>query len=123
MNDVKEMNMQEVFDIVARHLLTQMAVSTDGYGSCAYRGAGGKMCAIGVLIKDDFYNEELEDCDVENSGVLWALRCSGVRMGRDMVRMLAELQRIHDRVNTNQWAEKLALTAQYYKLDNNVINS
>lgn len=49
--------LQEVFDIVSVHLVTQgvpsWGTSARGNGTCMYRGEGGLKCAIGVLLPDD----------------------------------------------------------------------
>jgi len=47
---------QEAYDIVRRHLLTQMKVSCSETGACKYRGPDGLKCAIGALIPDSLYN-------------------------------------------------------------------
>ena len=48
------MNIQEIFDTVSVHLLTQNEKSqeSDFYRSCLYRGPNGTKCAVGCLIKD-----------------------------------------------------------------------
>lgn len=52
---------QEVFDIVARHLLTQGRRALWGE-ACAYRTPEGDRCAIGALIPDEVYKLEWEGC-------------------------------------------------------------
>lgn len=54
------MEQQEVFDVVVKHLFTQRRQSMTG-GYCAYRGAEGTKCAVGVLIPDDVYTEDMEE--------------------------------------------------------------
>ena len=54
------MQQQEVFDIVVKHLFTQRRQSMTG-GYCAYRGDAGTKCAVGVLIPDDVYTEDMEE--------------------------------------------------------------
>lgn len=51
------MNIQEIFDTVSVHLLTQNEKSQESsfYSSCLYRGPNGTKCAVGCLIKDEFY--------------------------------------------------------------------
>jgi hypothetical protein len=53
--------MQQEFDAVCQHLMTQRvaAVRTDGNG-CAYRGANGTSCAVGCRIPDSMYNPDIE---------------------------------------------------------------
>lgn len=96
---------QEVFDHVARHLLTQgtaalMLAGAEEDGTrdeiCAYRGEGGCSCAVGILIHDSEYDESYE------GGGLSSL----LRMAKDTplaerltpnYNLLSLLQGIHDR--------------------------
>ena len=58
---------QEVFDRVARHLLTQRRKSMIERSAgpvCAFRGVDGTKCAIGCLIPDQY--------DLDKSAVLEA---------------------------------------------------
>jgi hypothetical protein len=56
------MEAQEIFDTVATHLFKQGRQSLHaGYDTmCAYRGADGAKCAVGVLIPDELYNDMME---------------------------------------------------------------
>jgi len=50
------MNNQEFFNTVVTKLIEQGRPSINTYGSgCAYRGAEGTKCAIGILIPDEEY--------------------------------------------------------------------
>lgn len=53
------MTPQEIYDTVINHLRAQgqRAMGTVG---CAYRGAGGTKCAVGVLIPDELYDPAIE---------------------------------------------------------------
>lgn len=92
------LTMQETFDKVATHLIKQGRQSC-GNGVCAYRGEKDLMCAVGVLIPDDLYNEDMEDKDVLNiledfpylREVFGATDDDG-----KMFALLAELQSVHD---------------------------
>lgn len=50
---------QEIFDIVAAHLLQQGVPCKDGL-SCRYRGVDNTKCAVGCLIKDADYDKNME---------------------------------------------------------------
>lgn len=95
------MTKQEVFDKVVTHLVRQGRRSIDGIG-CAYRGRDSTMCAVGCLIKDEFYNGHLEGLIVNNMSVQIALVKSGVISSLqtsedyDIISMLLALQCIHD---------------------------
>ena len=87
------MDNQQAFDTVARHLLTQGCKSIGPHG-CAYRGEGGKKCAIGALIPDDLYNRSFE------GNRIFPLVREHVEIGvllEDVsLTMLDELQIVHD---------------------------
>lgn len=63
----------EIFNYVVEHLRRQgkQSVLSDngwlvpGASTCAYRGAGETMCAVGALIADDEYDPSWECCPVE----------------------------------------------------------
>jgi hypothetical protein len=50
---------QAIFDTVARHLFTQGCQATKD-DSCLYRGPNGTKCAVGILIPDSAYTEDME---------------------------------------------------------------
>lgn len=54
------MNKQEVFDTTINHLYTQQERSTKSGTGCAYRGEGGKTCAVGYHIPDSMYIPEMD---------------------------------------------------------------
>lgn len=103
------MDRQVVYDIIRDHLMTQQkhsrAESKIGSSLCAYRGHGGTMCAIGVLIPDSVYHPDLEG---EGIGLLprKVQRAIGATTGGD-INFLADLQLIHDCYGVEFWAEEL----------------
>jgi hypothetical protein len=117
------MTRQEVFDIVATHLIKQGKESRIG-GGCAYRGEGGLKCALGVLIKDEFYRE-IWNGDGLGPDVFEALESSGVvpmeLTGDDDTRsdgeFLEGLQSIHDDIPSHCWFESLLAFADMTGLD------
>lgn len=60
------MTPQEIFDTVATHLFTQgeqaKTINEDGESMCAYRSPEGKKCAVGCLIPDELYRDDMEGC-------------------------------------------------------------
>lgn len=104
------MDQQQIYNIVKRHLLKQGARSQDTQEHCLYRGPRGLKCAIGALIKDEFYNPALEDKSANQPEVLDALRRSfGLHPSQLMdVFFLSDLQEIHDRVNPSEWKDALS---------------
>jgi len=128
------LNRQEVFDIVSTHLLTQMAVSripesevdrNGNLNSCAYRSESGLKCAIGKLIKDEFYTYDLETLNVTHRAVSEALAKSGYEFNNDDHSLVSDteflmyLQRIHDTLKPQSWRENLAKSAITYGLEIN----
>lgn len=108
---------QELFDKVARHLLTQGRKSVDGNGSlCRYRGCGGLKCAIGVLIPDELYSPELEGNPAWSTAVC---RAAGLYEG---VRHLAQcLQDVHDEREPDEWRRGLLCVAETFGLSPNAV--
>lgn len=103
------MENKEVFEIVRQHLMAQGAKSFRG-ARCAYRGADGLMCAVGVLIPDDQYQESMDAKisqlpDIQKS-------CPALRTVN--YGLLAELQWLHDCVWPVDWAERLEKLEKSY---------
>lgn len=100
---------QEVFDQVARHLLTQNKRSTNIAEDCVYRGSGGLQCAAGCLIADDEYRPGME-------GNSW---CGIVASGYAPIQhrdLISDLQNLHDTQSTVYWKEELHRTARIWGL-------
>jgi hypothetical protein len=63
---------------------------------CAYRGEGGTMCAVGVLIADDEYNPSFEGNTVEHIlGKTLPTNSFSNRIEPNL-EMLIDLQQFHD---------------------------
>ena len=109
------MNLQQIFDKTASHLLKQGIQSTlEDDDTCAYRGQDGSMCAVGCLINDDAYNWYLEGTSVDDcKKVQKALRNSGIEFDADgqVMRLLTRLQTIHDTKEEGDWAASLGVLA------------
>lgn len=104
--------LQEVFDIVSKHLLNQRKRSVDGYGSCSYRGIDGMKCAAGILIPDDQY-------DIEFERKPWISLVS-LRMVEDKFRQeIFTLQCLHDANLVENWEEGLKEFAINHNLEFN----
>lgn len=123
------MTKQEVFDKVARHLLTQRAkaVSTLYTFSpkCAYRSPDGLSCAIGCLIPDSLYTSTLEGTPVGGgSGILLltVLRQANVSVDNYAdVSFLSDLQGVHDLCPVEAWKDQLLQVAVRYELSANAV--
>lgn len=109
--------MQQTFDIVAQHLLTQgVRALTPGRPLSAYRGDGGTKCAIGVLIPDSAYMPVMEGRDVYSEEVYPVLR----RLGHN-IPVCGALQRLHDLHEVALWETGLRELAETYGLSVQVI--
>jgi hypothetical protein len=111
---------QQIFDIAKKHLLKQNRRCTDDQGFCLYRSAGGLKCAVGVLIPDDEYHENMEhhmprvlprrpyhdkECstNVKNRELLNdALRAGGVDVAEHQD-LLLMIQVVHDAEVPEDW--------------------
>ena len=117
------MTNQEIFDIVAKHLLTQNARSQDIKNIvCAYRGSNDMKCAVGVLIKDEHYSYLLEGYNVRDIDVKEALEKSGITVD-SRIHFLAALQEVHDLFPVGFWRERLGEVAERYNLNLDVLDS
>lgn len=109
---------QGIFDVVARHLLTQKCQAFDAGGQCAYRGSNGTKCAVGVLIPDDVYNPYMEGHDVDEI-IDMDDRLEPLRPFADM---LDVLQRMHDDNPSFAWKQPLRDIAEELELSDAVLD-
>lgn len=116
------MDTQQIFNYVIPALIAQGGQSVDGGGACVYRGVDGRKCAIGMLIKDEFYKPELEGTSVAYPDVIAALHRSGVNT-QSNGEFLHNLQCIHDKFSLTAgipWKEHVvrsaAAVAEYHNL-------
>jgi len=91
---------QEVFDQVAKHLLTQKERCVDESGRCSYRNNKGLKCAAGCLINDDEYKSYFE-------GVWWAAFPRRFRGTLKHCDLITKLQSIHDATSIQGWEQGL----------------
>lgn len=117
---------QEVFETVCRHLAKQnrrslVRPATDELAvQCAYRSYDGLMCAVGCLIKDEYYQEDFNSDSAESDSVSEALRLSGIDTESTSIDQLCWLQNIHDNndhyVNNQNVIAELSALAHFHKL-------
>jgi hypothetical protein len=120
------MNTLQVFNKVEDHLLSQGERSVKYLEVCVYRGEYGMSCAIGCLIKDEFYHEGLEgiamwadEKEHERQMLLEeALIKSGIDLKPATTYMLSDLQYLHDEKKPQDWEQELQkLRAKYFGID------
>lgn len=103
---------QEVFDQVARHLLTQNARSVmEGAwrSKCAYRSDDGLKCAAGCLIDDAEYKPVMDGL---SEGSAWENMVSEGLAPDVHVDLISDLQDIHDGYEPGAWFDELAMLAE-----------
>jgi hypothetical protein len=118
-------NDMKVMDYIVTKLLKQnkksvesfMNYDTDEYeesGDCSYRGFirndDGQIidtlkCAVGHIISDDVYDDQLESQTVDNTFVIDAVKlsCENWEVTDNSLGMLKVLQRIHDMIEPEKW--------------------
>lgn len=97
--NLSESTKQEVFDHVAKHLITQGKRSfylEDSSPFCAYRGEENTMCAAGCLMTDEEYKLEFEDKS-------WKLLVEEGFVPSAHMQFIYNLQFIHD--STSSWSD------------------
>jgi len=115
--------LQEVFDIVSKHLLAQGKASVDHNSDkttpfCMYRNPDGLKCAAGALIPDDKYNTIYEGCG-------WHGLVNREIIQDKFKEEIGELQQIHDLAAKQEkdiptfWKNQLANFAKNHKLQFN----
>lgn len=115
------MKAQEVFDKVAIHLLIQNEQSANE-GTCLYRSEDGLMCAVGCIIKDEHYSEDLEKKSFDHKLVTDAVRKSIGRLSGLKVNILNELQTLHDGEFISNWSTGLTRIAYRYGLNTDAVD-
>lgn len=98
------MTLQEIYDKVRTHLLTQNAKAKESF--CMYRTPKGLTCAVGCLL-GDYYSTELEGNSLWSPRLQGALAAAGVLdLNNDetnKLNLLRRLQVIHDSYPVTQW--------------------
>ena len=110
----KPQTKQQVFNKVAKHLLKQNERATNADGGCMYRGEAGTKCAVGCLIPDKKYTEELDYPEMGSSNLARSRAVQEVLEGEglqlfengkptEMMDMLNRLQSVHDNTAPSAW--------------------
>lgn len=113
------MNNQTIFNRVSKHLLKQMKRSSlNGDNSvCLYRGPNGLKCAVGILIPDKDYRDDMEyDGTVINPHSEVRIYLSQRGYSADNFELLDRLQRLHDNCYPKDWKRELVKVAKTFDL-------
>jgi len=101
---------QQVFDQVARHLLTQRQKSVNDNNVCVYRGVNNLSCAAGCLMADDEYSQDMEE-------IGWFNLIKYYKVPDVHEQLISDLQLTHDCREPEEWAEDLMDVASKHQLD------
>jgi hypothetical protein len=117
---------QEVYNIVAAHLLSQAVKSTVDIPSltmsrtlktCVYKNPDGLTCSIGCLLGDSFTDDmNLEGGLYVNGRVQKILSDKGYLTDNSDLLFLTHLQWVHDMKDPGSWREALVKVAEEHGL-------
>lgn len=111
--------LQQVFDFVANHLLTQGKKAINITGGCVYNHAGASTaCAIGCLIPEEMYDNSIEGGNIEE--VLETYDVPNI--SQEMYKLLAALQNVHDGYLASRWEIELIAVAETFDLKHKLGN-
>lgn len=104
------MDAQEIFDTVCEHLAKQGRRAINADDGCKYRINDGRMCAVGCLLRDSEYYQDMEGRNVRAIALPPRLA--------EHLNLLIDLQRAHDDSVTPQGIrDRLMETAAYINLN------
>ena len=109
---------QEAFNVMVNHLRDQgeksLAEPDSAASSCLYRAPNGNKCAVGCLIDDDQYRDEIEGMGADDIPVLNAIEASGWK--GVSIHLLDAMQNCHDTLHPSDWEERFLHIAGQYEL-------
>ncbi len=115
------MKPQEIFDAASAHLMGMDGPSLDADAdACVYRGYNddcefnGQMCAVGLFIKDEHYDDDLEGQGITGSqSVANAVAASWEQehLTDAQLMLLADLQNAHDHITVDGiWSKAIVVS-------------
>lgn len=128
---------QQVFNQVARHLLTQGKPALNELGKCSYRTTDGLSCAAGCLISDDEYAEMSTKKAVTSAtrsgrgieDATWHALSGAGYVPVEHEGLIDALQSAHDAARnepehqvTTYWLQRLERVAREHKLHTTVLD-
>ena len=115
-------NIKLIYTIASEHLLKQRArsavlVRDRSTEDCLYRGDEGLKCAVGALIKDEFYEDIFEGKAADDPYVIDAVEKSlGIEIDIQDIGFMLDLQTIHDGCPVSRWEEDLQRVARAHRI-------
>lgn len=120
------MNKQEIYNIVAAHLLkqgrkAQRQRTCDESMMCVYRADNGDRCAFGILLPDNLYTPKMEGVSAaslceEYPAIRQHLFGIEYTPGQDG-NFVNALQHVHDGFHVKDWPEQLEHLARQWGLE------
>ena len=107
------MDKQEIFDTVVTNLRLQGCKSEVG-GACMYRGPNNTKCAAGHLIPDKLYDPDMENRNF--LGVLIKFPSTAEMFSKKDVKLICDLQWIHDKFEVRDWESNFETIASLHGL-------
>jgi len=118
------MKQQKIFDAASVHLMGMEGPSLDqDSDACVYRGKdddcefNGQMCAVGLFIKDEHYDDDLEGQGI--SGGQAVADAVAASWGQDdltvaQISLLSDLQDAHDETSRGwEWSSGIVTSLDY----------
>ena len=123
------MKQQDIFNKASAHLMGMEGPSLD-YNSdaCVYRGKdeecgfNGQMCAVGLFIKDEHYDDDLEGASINDSHAVsnavaqsWGLD----ELSSKQLALLDDLQTAHDRGSrkpVDDWSNYIRISLERVRM-------
>jgi len=130
MQELEKLNSDEsVFNFVKQHLINQgkksMVYYVGGFDDdvkCLYRGRDNLKCAIGCLIGDEFYTEDVEEKGIIDLFVQKIVSLS-LPNWKPNWELLSALQEIHDRFEIESWEKQLEIVYQEYIVEKQTVKA
>ena len=114
-----EATAQQVFEQVARHLLTQREPARINiFEKCSYR-LNGLKCAAGCLIADDEYDVQNMENETDTS---WDNLVENKVVPNAHRDLIVELQEIHDGISPEYWEVTLLTFGKNQNLDTSFLS-
>jgi len=116
--------LQRIFDDASTHLMQQYKQCSVEETGCMYRDGHGNSCAIGGIIKDEFYDPALECMPAIYIKVIRMISDSGYGPSVDLELIgeeLNDLQCVHDGLPVDRWFSGLHRYAIRHNLNQDAL--
>ncbi|AAM28362.1 hypothetical protein [Vibrio phage VpV262] len=90
------MELQTIFNMVLQHLARQDHGASDFEHGCAYRAEGGRKCAVGYLLSESAYHDDVEGEVIGDEHINAAVEESIGELPYGGYNVLSRLQTLHD---------------------------